>query len=529
MKIKRKIGLFYIFVFYVIFIMTLNYPNHPDEYMYSYIFGTDIRISYPIQLFISLKKMYFEWSGRVISNFLQQFFIFIGKDSFVILNSFVFILILFFSSKLILKILKIDNKFTEFNVLKTHVLVLFGIWFYIPAFSQDFIWMVGSANYAWPLLLSILLLYYFIENTNEKKLNWKYILLLLVVAISNESSVVFTGIFMFLEIVLEKLKYNKCSQYKIKSIVYFFIFSLIQILAPGNMSRIKNESVEFFPKNTIFEKFFYIVNLNEIRILMILIVLLILLIFAFRLKKIKIPISLLITSILNLIVFIFILPRNENRALLYPIFGLILFLTILMYQILNEIRYKYQLIIILIISSFLLISVIKILNYYSVEIKYLESIRKTQLDYYKSKEEKEIVLEKYSSKINNISYRYQAFDFLETSPESFANLKIGKYFGFDKLYAVESGKKLLVVNFAPESDIKTLRFDMYGIGYSALYNFDKKNLKNNSLFLEIPKEVNRIDIRGHNFIIKNIKILKILDGKEFESNENIRTIEIRKS
>ena len=68
---------------------------------------------------------------------------------------------------------------------------------------------------------------------------------------------------------------------------------------------------------------------------------------------------------------------------------------------------------------------------------------------------------------------------------------------------------------------------MYGIEYSALYNFDKKNLKNNSLFLEIPKEVNRIDIRGHNFIIKNIKILKILDGKEFESNENIRTIEIR--
>ncbi len=528
MKIKRKIGLFYIFVFYVIFIMTLNYPNHPDEYMYSYIFGTNIRISYPIQLFISLKKMYFEWSGRVVSNFLQQFFIFIGKDSFVILNSFVFILILFFSSKLILKILKIDNKFTEFNVLKTHVLVLFGIWFYIPAFSQDFIWMVGSANYAWPLLLSILLLYYFIENTNEKKLNWKYILLLLVVAISNESGVVFTGIFMFLEIVLEKLKYNKCSQYKIKSIVYFFIFSLIQILAPGNMSRIKNESVEFFPKNTIFEKFFYIVNLNEIRILMILIVLLILLIFTFRLKKIKIPISLLITSILNLIVFIFILPRNENRALLYPVFGLVLFVIILVYQILDKIS-RYQVIIVLIMCLSLLISIIKVLNYYGVEIKELESMRKVQLDYYKSKDEKEIVLGKYNNKIKDISYQHQAFDFLETSPESFANLEMKKYFGFDKLYAVENGKKLLVVNFAPKSDIKTLRFDMYGIEYSALYNFDKKNLKNNSLFLEIPKDVNRIDIQGNNFIIKNIKILKILEGKEFESNENIRTIEIRKS
>lgn len=527
MKIKRKIGLFYIFIFYVIFIMTLNYPNHPDEYMYSYIFGTDIRISYPLQLLVSLKKMYFEWSGRIISNFLQQFFIFIGKDSFVVLNSFIFIFILFFSSKFILKILKTENKFSEFDILKINLLILMGVWFYVPAFSQDFIWMVGSLNYAWPLLLNIILFYYFIENKDEKNLDWKYILLLLLVAISNESGVIFTGLFMFLEIFLEILKYGKCSRNKIKSLVYFFLFSLIQVLAPGNMSRIKNESTEFFPKNTISEKFFYIVKLKEFRILMILIIVFILLIFIFKLRKIKIPISLLITSILNLIVFIFILPRNENRALLYPIFGLILFLTILMYQILNEIKYKYQIIIILIISSFLLISVIKILNYYSVEIKYLESIRKTQLDYYKSREEKEIVLEKYSSKINNIPYRYQAFDFLETSPESFANLKIGKYFGFDKLYAVENGKKLLVVNFTPESDIKTLRFDMYGIGYSALYNFDKKNLKNNSLFLEIPKEVNRIDIRGHNFIIKNIKILKILDGKEFESNENIRTIEIR--
>ena len=333
---------------------------------------------------------------------------------------------------------------------------------------------------------------------------------------------------MFLEIVLEKLKYNKCSQYKIKSIVYFFIFSLIQILAPGNMSRIKNESVEFFPKNTIFEKFFYIVNLNEIRILMILIVLLILLIFTFRLKEIKIPISLLITSILNLIVFIFILPRNENRALLYPVFGLVLFVIILVYQILDKIS-RYQVIIVLIMCLSLLISIIKVLNYYGVEIKELESMRKVQLDYYKSKDEKEIVLGKYNNKIKDISYQHQAFDFLETSPESFANLEMKKYFGFDKLYAVENGKKLLVVNFAPKSDIKTLRFDMYGIEYSALYNFDKKNLKNNSLFLEIPKDVNKIDIQGNNFIIKNIKILKILEGKEFESNENIRTIEIRKS
>ena len=292
MKIKRKIGLFYIFIFYVIFIMTLNYPNHPDEYMYSYIFGTDIRISYPLQLLVSLKKMYFEWSGRIISNFLQQFFIFIGKDSFVVLNSFIFIFILFFSSKFILKILKTENKFSEFDILKINLLILMGVWFYVPAFSQDFIWMVGSLNYAWPLLLNIILFYYFIENKDEKNLDWKYILLLFLVAISNESGVIFTGLFMFLEIFLEILKYSKCSRNKIKSLVYFFLFSLIQVLAPGNMSRIKNESTEFFPKNTISEKFFYIVKLKEFRILMILIIVLILLIFIFKLRKVKIPISL---------------------------------------------------------------------------------------------------------------------------------------------------------------------------------------------------------------------------------------------
>lgn len=90
--------------------MSSNYPVHTDEYMYSYIFGTNIKITVPIQLLISLKKMYFEWSGRIVSNFLQQLFIYLGTSFFIISNSMVFILILWYSYKIISNILKIEKQ-----------------------------------------------------------------------------------------------------------------------------------------------------------------------------------------------------------------------------------------------------------------------------------------------------------------------------------------------------------------------------------------------------------------------------------
>ena len=83
------------------------------------------------------------------------------------------------------------------------------------------------------------------------------------------------------------------------------------------------------------------------------------------------------------------------------------------------------------------------------------------------------------------------------------------------------------MEFEKDSDIRTLRLDLNGELYSALYNFDNNYMNDRKLYLEIPIKTNKIDITGEGFIIKNIRILKVLEGEEFSSNENLKKIEIK--
>lgn len=528
LKIKNKsILIFYVIIFYLIYVMSLNYPVHTDEYMYSYIFGTNIKITEPIQLLASLKRMYLGWSGRIISNFLQQFFIYIGGDSFAILNALLLVLILYFSSKIILNLLNKVEEYETYDFLIINILIFIFIWFFIPSFSQDFIWMVGSANYAWPLLLNIILLYYYLKLNRNEKININYIIILFLVAISNESSVIFTGIFIVLDIIIEKIIKKEVKKNKILSFVYFSAFSLILIFSPGNLVRLKPESEVFFPRNSVFEKIIYILRLKEFNVLILIAIALTILFFVFDLGQIKIHIKFFITSILNFIAFIFILPRNEDRALLYPMYTLILFLVVLIFQLLKRIESKKLILISFIPLLLTFCSIVKVLNYYNVIVKNLENKRKMQIEYYSSINAKEVVLTRYDEKINNISHQHRVYDFLQVNPDYFFNLYMAKYFKFDKLYSVNEEKKLLILEFEKDSDIRTLRLDLNGELYSALYNFDNNYMNDRKLYLEIPIKTNKIDITGEGFIIKNIRILKVLEGEEFSSNENLKKIEIK--
>ena len=64
--------------------------------------------------------------------------------------------------------------------------------------------------------------------------------------------------------------------------------------------------------------------------------------------------------------------------------------------------------------------------------------------------------------------------------------------------------------------------------YSALYNFDNNYIKDGKLYLEIPLKTNGIEIKGEGFTIKNIRILKVLEGEVFNSDGNLRKIDLNK-
>ena len=155
----KKIRFIYSFcIFYLIAVTSYIHPYYADDYHYSFIYGTDQKFKNFYDILISGKIMYFKWSGRVLSNFLQNFFSFLGKEVFVLL-------ILYYTIRII-NITLYENKIEEKEKTLNLIVLFCFFWYFIPAFSEDFIWLVGSANYSWMLLFLAIYLYNFINIDN---------------------------------------------------------------------------------------------------------------------------------------------------------------------------------------------------------------------------------------------------------------------------------------------------------------------------------------------------------------------------
>lgn len=147
-KLKEKYIL--ICIFLLVFITGYLTPYGGDEYVYSFIYPKVVRaenfvdkVENIFDVFKSAYFIYLKWSGRVLPNFFQTLFLFIGKLAFSLVNSIVFVKNLEFSKDLMLKYEKrIDFKNTDY-------MLLFSlIWFLIPVFFQNYISLVSSINYS---------------------------------------------------------------------------------------------------------------------------------------------------------------------------------------------------------------------------------------------------------------------------------------------------------------------------------------------------------------------------------------------
>ena len=173
-KLKEKYIL--ICIFLLVFVMSYLFPYSGDEYVYSFIYPKIVRaenfidkIENIFDVFKSTYSIYLNWSGRVLPNFFQILFLFIGKLPFSLINSIIFIKILEISKDLILKYEK------RINFKNSDYIFLFSlIWFFIPVFFQNYISLVSSINYSWMLLV---LVFYLCKMENITQKN-KYFLVL---------------------------------------------------------------------------------------------------------------------------------------------------------------------------------------------------------------------------------------------------------------------------------------------------------------------------------------------------------------
>ena len=138
-----------IFIFFYIF--NLYTPLYADDYSYSVSFLTQKRITCIYDIFISQIAHYQTMNGRSITHFLAQLFLYLGKPTFNIINSFVFILLIY------LIYFHSYGTFKNFKI-SWFLLINFILWALTPAFGQSFLWLTGSSNYMYGIFIILIFL-----------------------------------------------------------------------------------------------------------------------------------------------------------------------------------------------------------------------------------------------------------------------------------------------------------------------------------------------------------------------------------
>ncbi len=209
----------YLLIFTVMFLLTSNMYLTPDEYNYSHIPWTDIRISSLNDIIYSQEILYSKWTGRIIAHSLIQLFMFIGKYSFNIMNSLIFCIFIYSISNFI------SIKKTPYLILLTFAIV----WNLTPVFGETTIWISGSLNYLWPSTLLLLLLNLY---SNDKiKTPW-LMLIALITGATHEMIFICGGAYLLLDLCI-----NKFNRKKLLVFLCFLGGGLFLLSAPGNFIR----------------------------------------------------------------------------------------------------------------------------------------------------------------------------------------------------------------------------------------------------------------------------------------------------
>ena len=221
-----------------------------DDYGYSFN-QTGQRFSSMQEVFVRLWRHYFDWGGRVVVHFFAIMFLWIGKSVFNVFNALAFISMVFVMYYLAIGSWPCFGK-------RNYALVLLGIFFmlfaFTPKFGQDFLWLVGSCNYLWGMLLILLMMIplraqlFFSENKFKNPL-WFPIFFVgnVLAGWTNENMGVTLAAMTVFCMIYQWRENHKVPAWMYASLLGVVIGSAFLVLAPGNFVRLHHTGgVHFF-------------------------------------------------------------------------------------------------------------------------------------------------------------------------------------------------------------------------------------------------------------------------------------------
>lgn len=161
----KSIVFVFVLAITILAMYTLNEhtPLIVDDYYSKYIMSTDTLINDLNDVITSVVNFYFSWGGRIGTVFMWNYLPLLGEDVFIYINTIVFIVLL-----LDVYFLAIGS----FRLMPMAYFMILGlVFFFTPAFGQDFLWFSGAVNYLWGSALGLaFLLPYRFQLEREKSI-----------------------------------------------------------------------------------------------------------------------------------------------------------------------------------------------------------------------------------------------------------------------------------------------------------------------------------------------------------------------
>jgi len=234
-------------------LMNFLTPHLTDDYAYSFVwdgehggnFKNDIgdlqRVQSVSDVIISQYSHWLTWGGRSVAHTLLQTFGMADKIFFDFANAFMYAalaLIIYF-----LGTGKLDFKNHNAKIL---VGIFFALWFCTPDFFQTTLWETGSFNYLWMAVFQFAFLLPFVLKFWDKDFKFHSafaIPLGLLAGWSNEAGAAMILFITFLAIIYF-WRQKKLERWMLAGFIAAFVGFALLILAPGNFSRMENDSEE---------------------------------------------------------------------------------------------------------------------------------------------------------------------------------------------------------------------------------------------------------------------------------------------
>lgn len=226
------------FLFYV-----LNYytPLYADDYSYSFSFSTGERMESIAQIIDSQIGHYQNTNGRIITHSLAQVFLLAGDNVFNFTN------VIFFLILLYLIYFHACGSFKNFSIEKFSMVAML-LFISCPAFGQSFLWITGSANYLYGILIILFVLLPYRQQANGRTDTYPllfeliaaivYFLLGVIAGWTNENTSVAMIVMMIGYIVFFHIKSIKIHLWNITGCVGGIVGCILMLSSPGTASRL---------------------------------------------------------------------------------------------------------------------------------------------------------------------------------------------------------------------------------------------------------------------------------------------------